>query len=101
MLRELGEAADGAGNVVNRRVKLMRNLAALLALPLSADYAPLTVSPEQQKQQTLQALLTSVRTAGEELPADWIGPSDLVLPSPDSSIHEVREVLGDEGLIPG
>jgi hypothetical protein len=49
----------------------------------------------------LEALLASVRTVGQELPADWIGPSDLVLPSPDSSIHEVREVLGDEGLIPG
>jgi hypothetical protein len=49
----------------------------------------------------LEALLASVRTAGEELPADWIGPSDLVLPSPESTIHEVREVLGDEGLIPG
>jgi PspA-Associated protein len=49
----------------------------------------------------LEALLASVRTAGEELAADWIGPSDLVLPSPDSTIHQVREVLGDEGLIPG
>jgi hypothetical protein len=49
----------------------------------------------------LEALLASVRTAGQELPADWIGPSDLVLPSPDATIHEVREVLGDEGLIPG
>ena len=49
----------------------------------------------------LEALLASVRTAGEELPADWIGPSDLVLPSPEATIHEVREVLGDEGLIPG
>ena len=49
----------------------------------------------------LEALLASVRTVGEELPVDWIGPSDLVLPSPDSTIHEVREVLGDEGLIPG
>jgi hypothetical protein len=49
----------------------------------------------------LDALLTSVRSAGEELPADYLGPSDLVLPSPDSTIHEVREVLGDEGLIPG
>ena len=56
---------------------------------------------EAQFKSTLEALLTSVRSAGEELPADWIGPSDLVLPSPDSSIHEVREVLGDEGLIPG
>jgi hypothetical protein len=49
----------------------------------------------------LEALLGSVRGVGEELPDDWIGPSDLVLPSPDATIHEVREVLGDEGLIPG
>jgi hypothetical protein len=56
---------------------------------------------EAQFKGALEALLTSIRTAGEELPADWIGPSDLVLPSPDATIHEVREVLGDEGLIPG
>ncbi|HEX2373767.1 MAG TPA: hypothetical protein VHO93_07270 [Actinomycetota bacterium] len=56
---------------------------------------------EGQFTAALDALLASVRTAGEELPADWIGPSDLVLPSPEATIHEVREVLGDEGLIPG
>jgi hypothetical protein len=56
---------------------------------------------EAQFTAALQALLTSVRTAGQELPADYIGPSDLVLPNPDATIHEVREVLGDEGLIPG
>jgi hypothetical protein len=56
---------------------------------------------EAQFTAALQALLTSIRTAGQELPADYIGPSDLVLPSPDATIHEVREVLGDEGLIPG
>jgi hypothetical protein len=32
--------------------------AALLSLPLPADYAPLPVSPEQHKQRTLHALLT-------------------------------------------
>src|SRR5262249_11937377 len=32
--------------------------AALLSLPLGDDYAPLTGSPAQQKQQTLHALLT-------------------------------------------
>src|SRR5262249_21854103 len=31
--------------------------AALLSLPLTADYAPLHLAPEQQKQQTLQVLL--------------------------------------------
>jgi hypothetical protein len=58
-------------------------------------------SDQAQFKGALEALLTSVRTAGQELPADWLGPSDLVLPSPDATIHAVREVLGDEGLIPG
>jgi hypothetical protein len=49
----------------------------------------------------LEALLTSVRTAGKELPSDYLGPSDLVLPSPDATIEDVRDVLGEEGLIPG
>ena len=49
----------------------------------------------------LEALLASVRTVGTELPDDYIGPSDIVLPSPDATVEEVREVLGDEGLIPG
>jgi hypothetical protein len=49
----------------------------------------------------LEALLASVRTAGDELPGDFIGPSDLVLPGPDATIEEVREVLSEEGLIPG
>ena len=56
---------------------------------------------EGQFKAALEALLASVRTAGQELPPDWIGPSDLVLPTPDATIHDVREVLGDEGLIPG
>jgi PspA-Associated protein len=49
----------------------------------------------------LQGLLASVRTAGSALPEDYLGPSELVLPSPDSTIEEVRAVLGEEGLIPG
>jgi hypothetical protein len=38
---------------------------------------------------------------GKPLPDDEIVPSDLVLPSADASLDEVRELLGDEGLIPG
>ena len=33
--------------------------ASLLSIPLTTDYAPLHMSPEQQKQKTLQALLTT------------------------------------------
>ena len=51
--------------------------------------------------QSLAALLNRVREVGKALPDDEIVPSDLVLPSADASLAEVRELLGDEGLIPG
>ena len=59
-------------------------LAALLSLPLTADYAPLTVSPEQQKQQTLQALLTILLRIAAQQPVlfvmedlHWVDPTTL------------------------
>jgi hypothetical protein len=51
--------------------------------------------------QSLAALLNRVRQLGRPLPDEEIVPSDLVLPSADASLAEVRELLGDEGLIPG
>jgi predicted ATPase len=61
-------------------------LAALLSLPLPADYAPLTVSPEQQKQQTLQAFLTILLRIAAQQPVlfvmedlHWVDPSTLEL----------------------
>ncbi|MEU6065702.1 MULTISPECIES: PspA-associated protein PspAA [Streptomyces] len=50
---------------------------------------------------TLQALLTKVRDLGEPVPDDALTPSDLILPSPDATLEEVRELLSDDGLIPG
>jgi predicted ATPase len=57
-------------------------LAALLSLPLTADYAPLTVSLEQQKQQTLHALLTVMLRIAAQQPVlfvvedlHWVDPS--------------------------
>ncbi|CAL9557221.1 PspA-associated protein PspAA [Streptomyces sp. enrichment culture] len=50
---------------------------------------------------TLQALLARVHELGEPLPDDSLEPSDLILPSPDATIEEVRELLSDDGLIPG
>jgi hypothetical protein len=38
---------------------------------------------------------------GNALPDDSLEPSELILPPPDASIEEVREMLGDTGLIPG
>jgi class 3 adenylate cyclase/tetratricopeptide (TPR) repeat protein len=58
--------------------------AALLSLPLTADYAPLTVSPEQQKQKTLHALLTILLRIAAQQPVlfvtedlHWVDPSTL------------------------
>ncbi|MET8554622.1 hypothetical protein ABZV64_06545 [Streptomyces sp. NPDC004959] len=51
---------------------------------------------------TLHALLDQVRSLGSPLPDDALEPSELILPSPDASLDEVRDLLsGDEGLIPG
>src|SRR5262249_48088727 len=58
--------------------------AALLSLPLTADYVPLTVSPEQQKQKTLQALLTILLGIATQQPVlfvmedlHWVDPTTL------------------------
>jgi predicted ATPase/class 3 adenylate cyclase len=61
-------------------------LAALLSLPLTADYAPLAVSPEQQKQQTLHTLLTIMLRIAAQQPVlfvmedlHWVDPTTLEL----------------------
>ena len=51
--------------------------------------------------QCLAALLHAVRSEGEPLPDDVLHDSDLILPPSDATIEEVRELLGDDGLIPG
>jgi predicted ATPase/class 3 adenylate cyclase len=58
--------------------------ASLLSLPLTADYAPLTMSPEQQKQKTLQALLTILLRIAAQQPVlfvmedlHWVDPTTL------------------------
>jgi hypothetical protein len=49
----------------------------------------------------LHALLDKVRQVGKALPDDSLAPSELILPPSDASMEEVRQMLGDEGLIPG
>ncbi|MFJ5777392.1 hypothetical protein [Streptomyces sp. NPDC093094] len=56
---------------------------------------------EQGFRRTLGALLDAVRGLGAPLPDDSLDPSDLILPSPDATLDEVRDMLGDDGLIPG
>jgi len=60
--------------------------AALLSLPLDADYAPLTVSPEQHKRKTLHAFLTILLRIAAQQPVlfvmedlHWVDPTTLEL----------------------
>ncbi|MEU1533692.1 PspA-associated protein PspAA [Streptomyces fagopyri] len=50
---------------------------------------------------TLTALLDAVHRLGAPLPDDALEPSGLILPSADATLAEVRDMLDDEGLIPG
>ncbi|WP_327131764.1 hypothetical protein OG311_11830 [Streptomyces sp. NBC_01343] len=56
---------------------------------------------EEGFRRTLGALLDAVRRLGEPLPDEALEPSELILPAPDASLDEVREMLRDDGLIPG
>jgi hypothetical protein len=49
----------------------------------------------------LASLLEAVRAAGEAHPADSLDESDLILPRADATIADVRDLLQEDGLIPG
>jgi hypothetical protein len=58
-------------------------------------------SDEPKFRVAMDALLCRVRELGESLPVEEIKPSDFILPSADSSLDEVRDLLSSDGLIPG
>ncbi|GAA1465740.1 hypothetical protein NE857_23680 [Nocardiopsis exhalans] len=49
----------------------------------------------------LHDLLEKVRQDSKPLPPDSLEPSQFILPHADASMDEVREMLQDDGLIPG
>jgi hypothetical protein len=49
----------------------------------------------------LAELLDGVRAVGAPLADDSLEDSDLILPPADATLEEVREMLSDDGLIPG
>jgi predicted ATPase/class 3 adenylate cyclase len=80
-LRKLEEALQPYSLPLAEVVPL---LASLLSVPLSASYPPLTLTPQRQKQKTLEALLTWLLALTEQQPVlfvvedlHWIDPSTL------------------------
>ncbi|HEV2633919.1 MAG TPA: hypothetical protein VGX23_02160 [Actinocrinis sp.] len=49
----------------------------------------------------MDQLLARARELGTPLPVEQLKPSDFILPSADSSLDEVRDLLSSDGLIPG
>ncbi|MEU9103038.1 hypothetical protein AB0D54_01490 [Streptomyces xanthophaeus] len=56
---------------------------------------------EEGFRRTLGALLEAVRRLGEPLPDEALEPSELILPAPEATLDEVKQMLKDDGLIPG
>ena len=49
----------------------------------------------------LKQMLSLVREQGSPLPMDELVESDLILPEPDLTLEEAKELFVGEGLLPG
>lgn len=67
----------------------------------SAVEAAVEAGDEETFARALHALLEGVRTAGVAHDLDSLDESDLILPPADSTLEDVRDLLQDDGLIPG
>jgi len=91
IVRILGE---GQLEVPDRFVAELNELDAALESAVSADDEPAFGT-------VLASLLRQVRAFGSPVSDDVVVPSDAILPPAESTITEVRALLGDDGLIPG
>ena len=48
----------------------------------------------------LERMAEAVRTNGTRLPDEDLSPSEAIVPPPDLTLEETRELFEDEGLIP-
>nr|WP_221442476.1 hypothetical protein [Nocardiopsis algeriensis] len=63
--------------------------------------AAIEAGDEEAFRTALHDLLDKVREDGKALPPDSLEPSQYILPHADASMEEVKEMLQDDGLIPG
>ena len=67
----------------------------------SAVEAAVEAGDEAALSTALGALHDAVRSGGSAHAADSLDESDLILPPAGATLEQVRELLGDDGLIPG
>ncbi len=58
-------------------------------------------SDQGQFEALLKQMLSLVREQGSPLPVDELVESDLILPEPDLTLKEAKELFVGEGLLPG
>lgn len=61
----------------------------------------INVGDEAEFREALGRLLAEVHEKGTPVADDVFVESDLVLPPSDATLEEVKEMLSDEGLLPG
>jgi hypothetical protein len=88
--------AEGQFEVADEHLSRLNQLDDELLTALDAN-------DEAQFRSALDKLLEAVRQDGVLVAADYLGPSDSILPREGATIEEVRELLRAEGdgLIPG
>lgn len=91
IVRIMGE---GQVSVPDSELDRLNELDAVLGSAVEADDEP-------RFRSALAALLGRIRQVGSPLADDALEPSELVLPPAEADLGEVRELLGEEGLIPG
>ena len=55
---------------------------------------------EEELDGILEQMAQVVRTQGERLPPEDLSPSDVIIPPPDMTLEETRELFDEQGLIP-
>lgn len=71
--------------------------AQLAPLDLELD-AAVDRGDEAAFRQALETAVRFVRSAGDTLPPDELEASDLILPSLDAGVDEVRKLLAEDGI---
>ncbi|GAB3690867.1 PspA-associated protein PspAA [Nocardiopsis oceani] len=91
IVRIMGE---GQVDLTDADLGLLNDFDAALEAAIEAD-------DEAKFRTALHDLLEKVREDSKPLPPDALEPSQFILPHADASMEEVREMLQDDGLIPG
>jgi len=62
--------------------------------------AALEAGDEQTLDTYLEEMWELVRSEGEELPAESLDASDVIIPPSDLTLEETRALFSDDGLVP-